>query len=340
MNVIILLGGFGSRMRPHTWSRPKALMNVAGNTVLGHILDLMESLTTGKVIFVVGYLGSKIEAWLREHYSHLDMAFVVQEQALGQAHAVWLCREYMTDGEELIVAFGDGVIEADYANINERADEKEADAVFLVKEMDDPRSFGVVVLDDNEYVTKFVEKPPTTEHKLAVCGINWFRDAAHLRGMVDRVMDEGRQTLGEYFMADAYGLMLENGAKIITKKVLQWSDAGQPQNILETNKRLLTVGSFDNTSAVIERSYAEDFTVIPPVFVHPSATIRNSVIGPYVTVEENSTVTNSVVRNSIIDGDASVDGCVLDGALVGVKAKVSGRGKRLFVGDNSIVELD
>lgn len=340
MKVIILLGGFGSRMRPHTWSRPKALMNVAGNTVLGHILDLMESLTTEEVVFVVGYLGDKIEAWVRENYSHLNAHFIVQEQALGQAHAVWLCREFMDSDDNIVVAFGDGVIEADYANINEQADEKNAEAVFLVKELEDPRSFGVVVTDEAGYVTQFVEKPPTKEHKLAVCGINWFRHARQLRAAVDRVMDEGRQTLGEYFMADAYELMLEGGTKIITKKVLQWSDAGQPQNILETNKRLLTVGSFDNTSEVIERSYAEDFTVLPPVFVHPSATIRNAVIGPYVTVRENSTVVNSVIRNSIIDGDTTVEGCVLDGALIGVKAKVSGRGKRLFVGDNSIVEMD
>lgn len=338
MKVIILLGGFGSRMRPHTWSRPKPLLNVAGNTVLGHILDLMEDITTEEVIFVVGYKGDQIEAWVRENYPHLDTHFVLQAEALGQAHAVWLCRDFLADERDMVLAFGDGIIEADYGHIAEQAGSKQADAVFMVKEVADPRSFGVVVLNEQGYVTRFVEKPKTLTDNQVVVGINWFRSSSQLRDAVDRVMAENRQTLGEYFMADAYSLMLENGARIITKQVLQWSDAGQPQNILHTNARLLSVGF--HTENAIERSYAEDFTVLPPVYLHPTATVTGSVIGPYVTVEANVTINASVIRNSIIDAGARVENCILDGALIGEKAAVTGRGKQLFIGDNSLVELD
>ena len=338
MKTIILLGGYGTRMRPHTWSRPKPLLNVAGNTVLGHILDLMSDILTGEVIFVVGYKGDQIEAWVHENYPHLDSHFVVQEEALGQAHAVWLCKAYLQEEEEVVLAFGDGVVEADYAAMVEKGRRQGADAVFLVQPVEDPSSFGVVALDDEGLVADFIEKPQTNEHNLAAVGINWFRSAPMLFDAVDQVMKEGRKTLGEYFMADAYELMLEQGVRFTTMEIRQWSDAGQPQNILETNRRLLSVGY--NTPDALERSYAEGFTVLPPVYIHPDAQIDGAVIGPFATLEQGVVVRSAVIRNSIVDQGARIENAVLDGALVGEEAEVTGRGTALFVGDNSSVELN
>lgn len=335
MKVIILLGGYGSRMRPHTWSRPKPLLNVAGNTVLGHILDRMAELTTGQVIFVVGYKGDQIEAWVRENYPHLDSHFVVQHEALGQAHAVWLCRDYLQDGEDVVLAFGDGIIDANYGDLQRKGQQTGADAVFTVQQVDDPSSFGVVAVDEAGYVTRFIEKPPTDEHDLAVVGINWFRDDRRLFAAVDRVMEEGRQTLGEHFMADAYEILLEEGARIATLDIRLWTDAGQPQNILETNSRLLGIGY--NTQDAIERSYAENFMVVPPVYIHPSAMIEKSVIGPYATIDAEVVVRDSIVRNSIVDRGAVLEKVFLDGSLIGENAEVSGQPLQLFVGDNSKV---
>lgn len=338
MKTIILLGGYGTRMRPHTWSRPKALLNVAGNTVLGHILGRLGQILTDQVIFVVGYKGQQIEAWVREHHPHLDAHFVVQEEALGQAHAVWLCREYLLGEDEVVVSFGDGIIEVDFEAMRSVRDRQEVDALFMVDEVEDPRGHGVVVLDEDGFVQEFIEKPQTTEHNLLVTGLNWFRNSRRLFDAIDTVIEEERKTLGEYFMADAYEILLEDGARIRTAPVLQWVDTGQPQNILHANSRLLSVG-FSSPEA-IERGYAEDFTVLPPVYLHPQATVSNSVIGPYVSVESGAEIASSVVRNSIIDREASIENAVLDGALIGEQCKVAGRTKALFVGDNSIVELD
>lgn len=337
MKVIILLGGYGTRMRPHTWSRPKPLLNVAGNTVLGHILDMMAELTTDEVIFVVGYKGDQIEEWVREHYPHLDSHFVIQKEALGQAHAVWLCRDYLQSDGDVILAFGDGIIETDYPGIKKKGLDVGADAVFTVQKVDDPSSFGVVAVDEDGFVTQFIEKPETNEHDLAVVGINWFRNDKQLYEAVNRVMEEDRQTLGEHFMADAYEILLEKGTKITTKEIHMWSDAGQPQNILDTNQRLLSIGY--NTPDALERSYAEEFMVLPPVYIHPSARIENSVIGPFASLDEGVVIRDSVVRNSIVDRGAHVEGVVLDRSLIGEEAEVAGRPRRLFVGDNSRVDI-
>jgi glucose-1-phosphate thymidylyltransferase len=335
MKVIILLAGYGTRMRPHTWSRPKPLLRVAGNTVVGHLLDLMHEITTEEVIFVVGYRGEQLEDWIRENYPDLDVHFVVQKEAKGQAHAVWLCQDYLKDDSEVIVAFGDGVVEAAYADI--AAQGADAEAVFLVKEVEDPRRFGVAVLDDGGYIKEFIEKPPTMEHRLAIAGIYWFRSSRYLYESLDAVIQQKRKTLGEYFMADAFQVMLEQNAKLRTMQVDQWADAGTPDAILKTNARLLSIGYASQDA--LERSFAEGFTVIPPVFLHPTANIEASVIGPHASIDAGVRITNSVVRNSIIDTGAEIDNCVLDSALVGERAKVSGRGKALFVGDNSFVDL-
>ena len=151
------------------------------------------------------------------------------------------------------------------------------------------------------------------------------------------MIEEHRQTLGEYFLADAFQVLLEQGAKLRVAPVGDWADAGTPEAILETNARLLSVG-FASDDA-LERGYGEGFTVVPPVYIHPEARVEAAVIGPYTTLDAGVMVRNAVVRNSIVDSGATIEDCILDGALVGEKAQISGRGKALFVGDNSVVDL-
>ncbi len=336
MKVIVLLAGYGTRMRPHTWSRPKPLMKVAGNTVIGHILEQLGAILTGEVIFVVGYKGDMIEAWIRQHYPDLKAHFVEQAEALGQAHAVWLCRHLLPTDSEVVVAFGDGIIRADYASY-QRVAAPDADAVFTVMEVEDPRPFGIMITNAEGYVTRFIEKPPTMEHRLVAAGINWFRSSHKLFDAIDTIMREERRTKGEFFMADAYQVLLERQARIRTMSVDYWYDAGSPGNILETNTRLLGLGlgSLD----ALERSLSEGFTVIPPVYIHESADIDASVIGPYAHIDANVVVRQAVIRNSIVDPGAQIENCVLENALVGEKARLVGRPLTLFVGDNASLHL-
>lgn len=330
MKVIIPLAGFGTRMRPHTWSRPKPLLHVAGHTIIGHLLDRLAPITTEEVVFVVGYKGDEIEAWIRHHYPHLDSHFVVQEEALGQAHALWLCRDFLGE-DEALVAFGDGIVDADYPAIRNTT----AAGVCLVQEMEDPRKFGVVVTDENNRITAFIEKPQTAEHKQVIAGIYWFRNGRILRDALDTVIREERKTNGEYYLADAYQVMLQKGIPLAAKPCHYWLDAGNPEHILNTNARLLAVGF--HSDDLIERSYLEDFTAMPPAFLHESATANAAVIGPYASIGANVTIKNAIVRNSIIDEGAIIENCILDGALVGQRAQVRGQGLSMFVGDDSIV---
>ena len=337
MKVIILLAGYGTRMRPHTWSRPKALMKLAGNTTIGHLLDEMMPILTEEVIFVVGYRGDQIREWIDANYPQLDTHYVVQEVAKGQAHAVGMCREFLEKDGEVVVAFGDGVIRGPYGDYHKVAGD-DADAVLTYFHVEDPRPFGVVVENEAGFVTHFVEKPESMDNKKAAVGINWFRSSKQLMEAIDRIQREGRMTKGEYFMADAYNVMLEEGAKFRTMPVEFWLDAGKPAHTLDSNQQLLGYG-VGVTQSALERSYSEGFTVIPPVYIDDSAEIDASVIGPFAHIDAGVKVSNSVIRNSIIDPNSTVTDAVLDNALVGEDAHVTGKAMKLFVGDKSIVDL-
>jgi len=139
MKVIIPLGGLCTRLRPHTYTRPKPLINVAGKPMLGHIIDKFAGLPVSEYIFVVGYLGGQIEQYVKSTYA-FPARFVEQPEPLGQAHALWLCREYV-DGPVFMI-FGDTLFEADLSELA-RAPQ---DSLAYVKEVDDPRRFGVAML--------------------------------------------------------------------------------------------------------------------------------------------------------------------------------------------------
>lgn len=337
MKIIIPLAGFGTRMRPHTWSRAKPLLHVAGGTIIGHLLDLMSDVTEApgnEVVFVVGYKGDQIEAWLRQHYPQLTMHFVVQEEALGQAHAIWVAREHIKDDEDVLIAFGDGLVDAAYTEIPDES----VDGVLLVQEMEDPRTFGVVVTDEEGYVTDFIEKPAGFAHRDVIAGIYWFRNGRSLRAALQTVLEEDRQTKGEYYLVDAYQAMMEQGARFKTQQTNIWLDAGKPDYILDANARMLGLGH-GISEDIIERSYAEEFLALPPIHLHETAEVEASVLGPYVSVAAGATIKNSIIRNSIIDAGAHIENAIISDSLIGENATIKGNVSSMFVGDDSRVDL-
>jgi len=330
MKVIIPLAGFGKRMRPHTWSKPKPLVNVAGKPVLGHILDKLADLDVevDELIFIVGWLGEQIEQYYEASDYPYPARYVEQTELLGQAHAIWLAREYLA-GPVLII-FVDTIFEADLSGLETGG----LDSVLYVKEVEDPRRFGVVVQGDDGLVRRLVEKPTDFENRLAVIGVYYVHDAAWLVRAIEELMARDIQTQGEFYLADAYTLMIEQGARFGVRQVTVWEDCGTPQDVLKTNRYLLEHGRANNGEAVPLNT-----VIIPPVYVAPSARVENSIIGPHVTIAENSVVLHSIVRDSIIDEGAYIDDTMLDRSLIGKDAIVRGRYRVLNVGDSSRLEF-
>lgn len=327
MKVIIPLAGFGTRLRPHTYTKPKPLINVAGKPVLGHLLDKLAELEIDEYIFIVGYLGEQVEDYVNKNYK-LNARFVEQKEMLGQAHAIWLAREFL-DGSPTFILFVDTLFEADLSELGKT----EADALIFVKEVPDPRSFGVVTLDPDGYITSFVEKPETMENRLAVVGLYYFKRGSTLIDAVQKLMDQKIMTKGEYFLADAMDLMVKSGLKFRTAPVSVWLDCGKPDTVLETNRYLLEHGR-DNSAEV--KDYP-GVIIIPPVNIHHTAQISHSVIGPHVTVAAGCTISSCILRNTIVDEEATCKDTLLDASLIGSNAKVEGRYNSINVGDSSAI---
>lgn len=328
MKVVIPLAGFGTRLRPHTFTKPKPLFSVAGKAVLGHLIDKLSGLDVSEYIFITGYLGDQIEKYIRENYK-VKAQFVEQKEMLGQAHAISLAREYLQTDEAVFVIFADTLFETDLNTLKSFTD----DALIFVKEVEDPRRFGVAALDAQGYITRFVEKPSTDENKLAVVGLYYFSSGKKLINAVDQLLTRKDKMLkGEFFLADAMTMMIEGGAKFRTQPITVWLDAGLPDAVLETNRYLLAHGNGNTEEA---RAAAKNSAIIEPVYIHPSAKIEGSVIGPHVAIGANVKVTGSIIRDSVIDDSAEITNAVLEQSLIGQKAKVDGRASVLNIGDTS-----
>jgi glucose-1-phosphate thymidylyltransferase len=329
MQVIIPLAGFGSRLRPHTYTKPKPMINVAGKPVLGHILDKLSAANVRDVSFVTGYLGDKIQEYVEQNYPRITGRYVEQKVLDGQASAILLAKHFVS-GPTFIV-FVDTLADADLSVLKNT----DADGVIYVKEVDDPRRFGVVKLDEHGYIQRFVEKPSAMDNKLVVIGMYYVKDAQLLMRCCEDLVQRKIQTKGEFFLADAFNLMIERGAKLRTQRVDVWLDAGKPDAVLETNRYLLAHGH-DNSAHWAQA----DCIVVPPVNIHTSAKIRASVIGPNTTIAENCEITNSVIRESIVDSGAEVTDHVLAHSLIGRDAILSGRPRKFNIGDSSVVGFD
>jgi glucose-1-phosphate thymidylyltransferase len=332
LKVVIPMAGLGTRLRPHTWSKPKQLVSVAGKTVLDHVLDMLSTLPEPgnvELINIVGYLGDQIEDHIRKHYPNIKSHFVVQEEPRGQSHALYLAREHLTG--PMMVVFADTLIETDLSDLAN----EEYDAIAWVKPVPDPRRFGVAILDQDERVTKLIEKPKEIDNNLAVVGFYYFRSAEDLLSAIEDQMERDVQLKGEYFLADAINIMLARGLKMRPEKIDVWLDAGTPEALLETNRYLLENGHSNNP----DLSGRSGVVINAPVFVHPTAELENCVIGPFASIGAGAQVSSSIVRDSILEDEAQVRDVILETSLIGRRTQIQQRAGSVNAGDNTIVSL-
>ncbi|NOH00852.1 MAG: nucleotidyltransferase [Chloroflexi bacterium] len=337
MKIVIPMAGWGTRMRPHTWSKPKPLVSVAGKTSLEHLLDMFNTLPdpeNSEFVFIVGpYLGElQIPAFIKENYSGLKAHYVVQNEMKGQSHALWLARDHLQG--PMIMCFSDTLMETDFSFLAN----EEADAVAWVMPVEDPRRFGVAEVGTNGWVKRFIEKPQSLDNNLVVVGCYYFRDSARLLAAIEEQMERGVMLKNEYFLTDAISIMIEGGAKIRTQKIGTWLDTGTIDATLDTNKILLEkigskVGMFEGSNVEI----------VEPVAIHESAKISNARIGPFASIGANCRIVNAQISESIVEADCEIQDAALTRSLIGRQAKVRGRGDghvmQLNIGDTSSVSL-
>lgn len=332
MKIVIPLAGYGKRLRPHTFTKPKPLVNVAGKPVLGHVLDMFAKLDgVDEIIFIVGHLGEQIEAYVAQHYPHIKASYFEQKELNGQSTAIYLARERLSgaNAAPMLMVFVDTIIETDLAQLKTET----ADAVTWVKEVEDPRRFGVAKVGADGYVTGLVEKPKEKDNNLVVVGFYYFKDSGQLIDAIHEQVEGNVRTQNEYFLADAVNLMIKRGLRMKVQKVDVWLDCGKTETVLETNRYLLGHGH-DNAA---EFQGGDGAVVIAPVNIHPTAQVTHSVIGPHATLGAGCKVENTIIRDSILDEGAEVNDALLTGSMIGKDARLSGRFRTFNIGEASEV---
>ncbi len=323
MKAIIPVAGQGTRLRPHTHTIPKVLLQVAGKPIVGHILDELKPLGIDELVMVVGYRGDMIQEYVNTSYSY-KTTFVEQKELLGLGHAIYLAAKEAGSGPTLII-LGDTVFRADMRPIMEAQH-----ALLGVKPVEDPRRFGIAEVK-NGRVVRLVEKPDRPSSNLAIVGIYFLPDLAPLLECLERIVSENRTTKGEIQLTDALQLLLDQGVDMRPLPVEGWLDCGKPETLLDTNRQLLISKGYHRS--------IEGSILIDPVYVADSAVIDTSIIGPFVSVAENSVIERSILRDTIVNQEANVQNASLEESIIGAHAVVRGRMSHLNVGDSSEIDF-
>ncbi|ABA87537.1 nucleotidyltransferase [Syntrophotalea carbinolica DSM 2380] len=330
MKIILPVAGKGTRLRPHTHTRAKSLVQVAGKTVLEHIIERLKVLAADELIFITDENGQQIEAFMKRVFPDLNCSYIVQKDRLGPAHAVALADPRIAEGDDVLVVFNDTIFVTDLTRIPELC--AEADGLIYSKEVEDYQRFGVNVIR-NGIIVDMVEKPDTPVSRLAQVGLYYLKDANRFMQYLDQAIQAGDTVKGEFYLPAVFMRMVNDGLRFRAPEIDAWLDCGKPETLLETNRYLLEERHSCQGDLI-------DTVVIPPVFIADGVTVRGSIIGPYVSLATGTTVEASIVRDSIVNADCQVKDANLRFSILGNGVRLAGSPRRMNIGDDSLIEMD
>lgn len=330
MKVIIPVAGAGTKLRPHTYTQPKALIPMAGKTILSVIIDELKVWDIKEFIFIIGYLGDKIQDYITTTYPDLNCSFITQNERKGTGHAIYLAKDLVKD-EELIIVYGDTICTYDIQEFLESPH-----SMIGVKRVEDPRLFGVAEIDEEGFVEKVTEKPLIPKSNLALVGIYRIKESRELFEALEAHLMTDNVHQGEFYLTDALQLLIDKNIKLKAFEVNSWFDCGKKETLLETNATLLRRMQINNMDTT--RDFPNS-VIIPPVHIGKNCKIENSIIGPNVAIGDETTVRSSIVHNSIIGSFSELQEIVLKESIIGSDAYVHGLSQSLNIGDNTDIDL-
>ena len=336
MKIIVPMAGRGSRLRPHTLTVPKPLIPIAGKPIVHRLVEDIAKVLDEKideVAFIIGEdFGEKVEEDLKKIAESLGAKGTIyyQDKPLGTGHAIMCAKESLSG--PAVVAYADTLFKADF-NLD-----KSADAVMWVKKVENPSAYGVVKLNNNNEITDLVEKPEEFVSDLAVIGIYYFKDVAVLKDELQNVLDAKLTRGGEYQINDGIEAMRKNGLRFVPGKVDEWMDCGNKNVTVETNGRMLNFLHQDGEKLMADSVKIKDSEITEPCYIGENVELINAKIGPNVSIGDGTKITNSTVKNSLIQTFTEVKNAKLDNAMIGNFARFDGDFTQISIGDYSVLE--
>jgi glucose-1-phosphate thymidylyltransferase len=330
------MAGRGSRLRPHTLTIPKPLIPIAGKPIVHRLVEDIAAVINQKIdeiAFIIHKdFGDKVPLELVAIAEKLGAKGTIyyQDQPLGTAHAIMSAKESMQG--PIVVAYADTLFRADFTL------DTTADSVIWVKQVADPSAFGVVKLNNQNQIVDFVEKPKDFVSDLAIIGIYYFKSGEALRAELQYLLDNNVVKGGEYQLTDGLENMKQKGLKFVPGKVDEWMDCGNKEVTVETNSRLLGFLHQDGQDLVSPDVRLDNSTIIPPCYIGEDVILINATVGPNVSLGKGTHVTNSTIKNSLIQTHAHLKNAKLDNAMIGNHAIFDGDFKNVSIGDYSVLE--
>ncbi len=325
MKVVIPLAGKGTRLRPHTHITPKPMLKVAGRPVMDYVMDDVKALgNVEQVIYITGHLKDKVETYASGAYG-LPSVFVEQKVQDGTAGAVSLAREFVD--QPVLIIFVDTIFDADLSIVNTT----DADGIIWTKEVEDYQRFGVVVTDEDDHMTRIVEKPKEPISKRANIGLYYIRNWKLLFEGIAHTLTQPANN-GEWYLTDAFQYMIDHGAKLKVVDVAGWYDAGQVETYLDTNREMLLKGRARKPAQL-----GDGATIVEPVYIEDGAIIEHATVGPNVSVLAGTRITHAQVSDSIVGGNCTISHATISHSLVGDRVHLEHVHGTVSVGDDGVV---
>ena len=335
MKIIVPMAGIGSRLRPHTLTIPKPLTVIAGKPIVQRLVEDITSVVNQKIeeiAFIIGPAAkgfpSDTQDKLLEIAATLNAkgSVYIQEEALGTAHAIHCAKESLSG--PCVVAFADTLFKADFTL------DAAADGAIWVKQVEDPSAFGVVKVQDG-FITDFIEKPKDFVSDLAIIGIYYFKDGEKLRDEIQYLIDNDLRENNEYQLTNVLESLKQQGAQFIPGKVDAWMDCGKKDPTVDTNTQVLGFEYAKGNNLVATSVRLENSEIIQPCYIGENVILKNSKVGPFVSLGANSTVENSSIKNSLIQTNTSIKNANLNQAMIGNFAAFNGDYTSVSIGDYS-----
>lgn len=332
------MAGRGSRLRPHTLTVPKPLIPVAGKPIVHRLVaDIAKVLgePIEEVAFILGdpaFFGDDVVESLMELADELGAKGSIyrQDKPLGTGHAIMSAKKSLSG--PAVIAYADTLIRADFDL------DKSADSVIWVKQVEHPEAYGVVQLNEGNEIIELVEKPQEYVSDLAVIGIYYFKDVGVLKNELQHVLDHDITHGGEYQINDGIKRMMEKGMKFVPGKVDEWMDCGNKNVTVETNQRMLDFLEKEGENMIADSVVQENANIIEPCFIGENVVLKNTTVGPYVSVGANTVLENSTIKNSLIQSNSKITNANLDNAMIGNHVVYNGNFETISIGDYSVLE--
>jgi glucose-1-phosphate thymidylyltransferase len=333
IKVVVPAAGVGKRLYPHTHTKPKSMLSVAGKPIIGHILDRLIDVQPEELVIVVGYMSDKTISYIDANYSSFfgKISYVTQEKPLGLGHSIYVTKD-VVGNSPIMIALGDMIFKAGYREFLELHEKNgQCSGSIGVKIVDMPQYYGVVYLDDEGTITQLEEKPKSSTSNLGIAGIYIIDDTSLLFESLDKLINNTKKE-GEYQLTDALQIMADAGAMLKTFQVHDWYDCGRADTLLEVNRLLLA-------EAPKEITRSTNSIIIQPVSVGDGVEITNSVIGPDVSIADDTVVKNSIISDSIVGSGANIMNMNLQTSILGDGVNLTGKPNTLNIGDSSTIEF-